>query len=115
MTLRKNKKYASLIGVMLKDKTFKTYSHQRRLKNPTSNTDEIYDIAKELVKELWNEEGIRLVGVSLGKFSNIQTHQISMFEDVEVVENNNELDKVLDKLKSTYGINIIKKASQIKK
>ena len=114
MTLRKNKKYASLIGVMLKDKTFKTYSHQRKLKNPTSNTDEIYEIAKELVKELWNEEGIRLVGVSLGKFSNIQTHQISMFEDVEVVENNNELDKVLDKLKNIYGSNIIKKASQIK-
>lgn len=115
MTLRKNNKYASLIGVMLKDKSFKTYSHQRRLKNPTSNTDEIYSIAKELVKELWNEEGIRLVGVSLGKFSNFQTHQISMFEDVKVKENNDELDKVLDKLKNTYGTNIIKKASQLKK
>lgn len=113
MILRKNNKYASLIGVMLKDKNFKTSSHQRKLKNPTSNTDEIYRIAKELVKELWNEEGIRLVGVSLGKFSNIQTHQISMFEDVKVVEQNNELDKVVDKLKSVYGTNIIKKASQI--
>lgn len=115
ITLRKNNKYTSLVGVMLKDKTFKTYSHQRRLKNPTSNTDEIFEIAKELVKELWNEEGVRLVGVSLGKFSNIQTHQISMFEDVEVVEKNNELDKVMDKLKSIYGSDIIKKASQVKK
>ena len=113
--LRKNKKYTSLIGVMLKDKSFKTSSHQRRLKNPTSNTDEIYSIAKELVKELWNEEGIRLVGVSLGKFSSIQTHQISIFEDVEVVDKNNELDKVVDKLKSVYGNNIIKKASQVQK
>ena len=115
ISLRKNKKYTSLVGVMLKDKNFKTYSHQRRLKNPTSNTDEIYGIAKELVKELWNEEGIRLVGVSLSKFSNIQTHQLSIFEDVKQVESNNELDKVLDKLKDTYGSNIIKKASQIKK
>ena len=63
---------------------------------------------------MWNEEGVRLVGVSLGKFSNFQTHQISMFEDVQVVEKNNELDKVVDKLKSVYGNNIIKKASQIK-
>ena len=70
MTLRKNNKYASLIGVMLKDKNFKTCSHQKKLKNPTSNTNEIYSVAKELVKELWNEEGVRLVGVSLGKFSN---------------------------------------------
>ena len=113
-SLRKQNKYTSLISVMLKDKYFKTYSHQRKLKNPTSNTDEIYKIAKELIKELWNEEGIRLVGVSLSKFSSNLTHQLSMFEDVKNVENNNELDKVLDKLKETYGNNIIKKASQIK-
>lgn len=115
MTLRKNNKYTSLIGVMLKDKNFKMYSHQKRLKNPTSSTDEIYNIAKQLVKELWNEEGIRLVGISLGKFSNTQAHQISMFEDVKIVEKNNELDKVIDKLKNVYGSNIIKKAYQIKK
>ena len=115
MTLRKNNKYTSLVGVMLKDKTFKTYSHQRRLKNPTSNTDEIYKIAKELVKELWNEEGIRLVGVSLSKFSSICVHQLSIFDDIKVLESNSELDKVLDKLKNTYGTDIIKKASQIKK
>ena len=113
-TLRKNNKYTSLVGVMLKDKYFKTYSHQRRLKNPTSNTDEIYKISKELIKELWNEEGVRLVGVSLSKFSSSLNHQISIFEDIKYVEKNNELDKVLDKLKETYGSNIIKKASQIK-
>ena len=113
-TLRSNKKYTTLVGVILKDKNFKTYSHQRKLKNPTSNTDEIYLITKELVKELWNEEGIRLVGVSLSKFTSIQTHQLSIFEDAKTVEKNNELDKVLDKLKKTYGSDIIKKASQMK-
>ena len=115
ITLRKSNKYTSLVGVILKDKNFKTYSHQRSLKNPTSNTDEIYNIAKELMKELWNEEGIRLVGVSLSKFSNYKTHQISLFEDVKEVESNNELDKVVDKLKDIYGTDIIKKASQLKK
>lgn len=113
MTLRKNNKYASGIGVILKDKNFKTYSHQRKLKNPTSNTDEIYRVAKELVKELWNEEGIRLVGISLNRFSNIQSYQISMFEDIDVVKSNDELDRVVDKLKNIYGSDIIKKASQI--
>ena len=113
--LRKKNKYASLVGVMLKDKNFKVYSHQRKLKNPTSNTDEIYNVAKELVKELWNEEGIRLVGVSLSKLSNSLSHQISLFEDLNEVENNNELDKVIDNLKNTYGSNIIKRASQLKK
>ena len=40
----------------------------------------------------WNEEGIRLVGVSLSKFSNSLVHQISIFEDLKQVEKNNELD-----------------------
>ena len=115
MQLRRKNKYTSLVGVVLKDKTFKMKSHQRKLKNPTSNTDYIYNVVKELVKELWDEEGIRLVGVSLGKFSNCLSHQISLFEDIKVVENNNELDKVVDKLKNVYGSNIIKKASEFKK
>lgn len=115
ISLRRKNKYTNQIGVVLKDKFFKSYSHQRKLKNPTSNTDEIYKVAKELIKELWNEEGIRLVGVSLNKLTSSLTHQISLFEDVKEVENNNELDKVVDRLKSIYGNNIISKASQLKK
>ena len=113
--LRSKNKYANQVGVMLKDKNFKVSSHQKRLNNATSNTDTIYYNAKELVKELWNKEGIRLVGVSLGKLTTKLTHQISMFEDIKEVENNNELDKVVDNLKKIYGNNIIGKASNLKK
>lgn len=113
--LRNKGKYANQVVVMLKDKNFKTMSHQRGLKNSTSNTDTIYNISKELVKELWNKESVRLVGVSLGKLTTKLTHQISLFEDIKDVENNNELDKVLDNLKKTYGNNIINKASKINK
>lgn len=114
VSLRKKNKYASQIGVILKDKKFKVYSHQRKIKNPTSNTDEIYNVSKDLIKELWNGEGIRLVGVSLSKFSSSKIHQISIFDNVKLLDNNDELDKVVDKLKSIYGSDIIKKASQIK-
>lgn len=113
--LRAKNKYASQVGVVLKDKNFKTYSHQRKLKNPTSNTDEVYTIAKELIKELWNEEGIRLVGVSLAKFTSSLTHQISIFEDFKEIEKNNELDRIIDNLKKTYGNDAINRASQFKK
>ena len=115
LQIRKKNKYTSLVGVMLKDKNFKVSSHQKKLKNPTSNTDQIYTIVKELTRELWNEEGIRLVGVSISKFSSSLNHQMSMFEDLSDVEENNELDKVIDKLKETYGKNIINKASQFDK
>jgi len=64
---------------------------------------------------LWNEEGIRLVGVSLAKFSSSLNHQISIFEDVSGFEKDNELDKILDDLKKTYGSNVINRASNLKK
>lgn len=115
LQLRKKNKYTSLVGVMLKDKNFKVSSHQKKLKNPTSSTDQVYNVVKELTSELWNEEGIRLVGVSISKFSSSLNHQMSMFEDLSDVEENNELDKVIDKLKETYGKNIINKASQFDK
>ncbi len=113
--LRKKEKYATLVGVTLRDKNFKTSQHQRKLKNPTSNTDEIYNVAKVLVKELWNEEKIRLVGVSIGKFTNNLSHQLSLFEDSNSIKEDNELDKTLDRLKIIYGNNIIDKAIKFKK
>ncbi len=115
ISLRKKNKYTNQVGVILKDKYFKTYSHQKKLKNPTDSTDEIYEIAKVLAKELWNEEGIRLVGVSLSKFSTSFNHQISIFDNVEDIKQNSELDKTLDRLKEIYGENIINKAFKFKK
>ena len=55
------------------------------------------------------------MGVSLNKLSSEVNHQISLFEDVAVTKNNNELDKIIDKLKETYGNNIVIRASSIKK
>lgn len=112
ITLRKKDKYAYQVGVTLKDKNFKVYSHQKKLKNPTNKTDEVYNIAKQLIKECWNEEGIRLVGVSLSKFTNILNHQISIFDDLSRDKDDKELDKTIDKLKEIYGKDIIKRASQ---
>lgn len=110
--LRRKKKFASVVSVMLKDKNFKTYQHQRKIKNPTDNTDKIYEIAKQLTREMWNEEGIRLVGISLSKLSNNLNYQLSIFEDIEEVKTNKELDKTIDKLKELYGSKIIDKASK---
>lgn len=109
--LRKKNKYSYQVGVILKDKNFKSYSHQRKLKNPTNKTNEIYNISKQLIKECWNEEGIRLVGISLSKFSSSLNHQISLFDDLNEYDKEEKLDRAVDELKKTYGKNIIRRAS----
>ena len=113
ITLRRDKKYASVVSVTIKDKEFHTYSRQKKLLNETDNTEEIFLEIKNLFLEAWDEEPIRLLGVGLSHLSSNKKRQLSLFEEVETVEKDSELDKVLDKLKSEYGPNIIKKASLV--
>ena len=111
--LRKQKKYASVIVVTLKDKFFKRISHQKKLVNATNLTEEIYKTACDILDEMNVDDGIRLIGVRLDKLSDTSSHQVSLFEDLKVREDNNELEKTVDKLKEKYGFKVIKKASLV--
>lgn len=113
LNLRKNNKFAYVIGVTIKDKYFKTYSHQRKLVNATNNTEEIYSIVKDLFLETWNEDPIRLLGVSLTKLTDTQKRQLSLFDEIEKIDKHSDLEKTIDKLKGQYGSKIIQKASLI--
>lgn len=113
VSLRREKKYASVVSVTIKDREFKTYSRQKKLINETDNTDEIFSEIKKLFNEAWDEEPIRLLGVGVSHLTVDKKRQLSLFEEEESVEKNSELDKVIDKLKSQYGVNIIQKASLI--
>ena len=109
--LRKQKKYASVIVVTLKDKFFKRVSHQKKIVNATNLTEEIYKVACAILSEMSVEDGVRLIGVRLDKLSDTSSHQVSLFEDLKVREDNNELEKTVDELKEKYGFKVIKKAS----
>ncbi len=111
--LRRQKKYASVVVVTLKDKFFKRMSHQKKLVNATNLTEEIYKTACEILGEMNVEDGIRLIGVRLDKLSDTSLHQVSLFEDLKVREDGNSLEKTVDELKEKYGFKIIKKASLI--
>ena len=113
ISLRKEKKYASVIAVQLKDKYFKNYTHQRKLKNPTNITNEIYQISTELLKEMWDGKPIRLVGIRLDQLTEEVNHQVSLFEDLEVRKKENQLEQVVDEIKEKFGVSAIGKASLI--
>ena len=70
-------------------------------------------MCKILACELYNDESIRLVGVSLSKLTDYSNYQISLFEDVNDKQKDSNLDKVVDDLKQLYGSKIINKASII--
>lgn len=113
ITLRKKDKYAKVIGVTLRDKNFNNTSHQKKLVNATNSTDEIYNVACNLVKDIYNEEPIRLIRISLNGLTDSVNHQISIFDNEPNNISNSKLDKVIDGLKEQYGDNIISNASII--
>ena len=115
LALRKKNKYANVVGVVLKDKFFQTKSHQMRLVNATNDTNTIFKACKKLAKEIYKDESIRLVGVSLSKLTDKYNYQISIFEDFIDKRKDNNLNKILDELKTTYGNKIINKASLLNK
>ena len=65
----------------------------------------------DILSEMDIDDGVRLIGVRLDKLSDSSSHQVSLFEDLKVREDSNELEKTVDFLKEKYGFKVIKKAS----
>lgn len=110
LRLRKQKKYTTTICVIIKDSYFKRKTHQRKLKNATNITDEIYDIAKSILKEM-EITSVRLIGLRLDNLVNTKEYQVSLFEDGNTRDKSEQIDTVIDDLKDKYGNKIITKAS----
>lgn len=105
--IRKQNKYANVIVVILKDNNFKKYSHQKKIETPTNNNEEIYNMAKIILREIYENEKIRLIGIRLDNLTDKKIKQVSIFDKLE---DENKIDEVVDKLNNKYK-NIIKKAT----
>ena len=110
LRLRKQKKYAKVICVIIKDNYFKRKTHQKKLKNATNITSEIYDYTKEILKEM-EIETVRLIGVRLDNLVTNNDYQVSLFDSFSKKTTDEKFDNVIDKLKDKYGNKIITKAS----
>ena len=104
--LRKEKMYASVVNVHLKNNEFKTVSHQKKLMYKTDTTNDILDTAKELLKELYTGDLIRLIGEK-------EELQLSIFDQKENSKNR-KLDETLDKLKEKFGYEVVTRATELR-
>ncbi|GAA0738095.1 DNA polymerase IV [Clostridium oceanicum] len=104
--LRKLKKNCLSISVTIRNNDFKDYSHQKKIKNSTSSTEEVYNISKKLFLEMWNNEPIRLLGVSISNICKEEYYQVTLFEDKKKNKSSN-LDRTIDGIREKYGENYI--------
>jgi len=102
--LRKWELLANTVSVQLRTSSFKDYSHQKKLEFSTNTTKEFYKSVKEVFREMYNEEPIRLIGVRADKLIEKSEEQISLFSSNEKYQ---KIDKVLDNINKKYGKNTI--------
>ncbi|MCY6370789.1 DNA polymerase Y family protein [Clostridium ganghwense] len=102
MRLRDSKNLCSSVAVSIKNSSFKSYSHQRKLDYHTNSTDRILEVTKELFDEMWKGDPIRLLGVRVGYLCSDKVTQVSIF-DKENIEKNAVLDRTIDEFRIRYG------------
>ncbi len=101
---REKNLFASNIAITIKTSTFKNFSHQVTLVNPTNNTMEIYHTVLKIYEQINIDEKIRNIGIRLGDLKSNVNEQISLFEEKK---DNNDLQKLIDNINSKYNNSVI--------
>ena len=111
--LRKQKMLAKVVNVQLRTKDFVDTSHQRKMLSATASTKEIFNNAKELLKQMYRKgTPIRLIGLRLDDLTDKEEMQISLFDNVKD-RKQEKLDKAIDSLKDKYGYDLITRAGNM--
>ncbi|MGN0694654.1 MAG: DNA polymerase IV [Lentihominibacter sp.] len=107
--LRRLGRYAGRVSVYLRSSNLHGYSHQVKLYGMINTTNEIFDIAKRLVDEMWKKEPVRAMSVSLSDLSGKDCIQMSLF-DIRDKEKEEILDSTVDKIREQFGTKSIFRA-----
>ena len=111
--LRRYDLLANVVNFQLRTKDFEDKSHQRKLPEATSNTKEIYALAKELLEEMYIKgTQIRLIGMRVDNLIEKDELQLSLFGQQDN-EKQEKIDKVVDELKQKYGYNSVTRAGKL--
>ena len=111
LRLRNEKKYAKVVSVQLRNNDFFNYQHQKKLVNPISSNEDIYEVSCELLKIMWKEDPIRLVGLRVSDFTDEPYEQISLFDEVGKIEKRDKIQKTIDDINKKFGNDVIKSAA----
>lgn len=103
-SLRNNQMYAGTIQIGIKTNDHRYKLHQRKLIDCTDSTNEIYNICKQLVREMTIDKPIRHVQVRLTDLSSNSRYQFSL------LKKESSIDRHIDDIRNRYGDRVIKRA-----
>ena len=113
--LRAIQSNAGTITVEIKYADFSSCSHQMSLAMPSNSTTMIYETSVKLLKELWNGNSVRLLGVRATKLieesAPVQLDLFSYQMQNPQNERNKKLDLAIDSIRKKYGDEAIMRGS----
>ena len=113
--LRKNNKQTSVVGLQIgfsKNYGGRFY-HVMKLETPTDSSNTILGTCMLIFDRYYNNEPIRVVGVSCGGLVDKESVQLNLFESIEEEEKENKKDKTIDEITTKYGKNSLVRASAL--
>lgn len=87
------------------------FSHQASFDQPTQHESTIYQACLCLFDQFYEDLPIRTIHVSLTNLVDTTHQQLSLFEDIEQLDKEYELQTAIDQIKKKYGKNKINRAS----
>ena len=101
--LRKSTLQAGTIQIKIRQSDFQTFTRQKSLQPPINNTDQIFQVARELLA-IWLESnpdvGVRLLGVGGSNLS--PAEQLDLFADSDD-QAPGAIDRTVDKIRDRFG------------
>lgn len=107
--LRLDKAYVSVVQIQITDNEFHNTSHQTTLPSSTNVTEKLYECACGLFDRAWNHKPIRLLGIYTSKATTENYEQYNLF-DMDKYEKLQKLNSAVDKIRTRYGEDSIKRA-----
>jgi DNA polymerase-4 len=104
--LKQENKKAQTIGLILKYANFKQINRSMSLDNATNNDKEIYSIVEDIFDEYFTQgDNIRLVGIFASRLiaATEDLKQYTIFDDPNVLDKEDGIQRLLKILKSEFG------------
>ncbi|MDA3844971.1 MAG: DNA polymerase IV [Vallitaleaceae bacterium] len=102
--LRKKEFKGRTINIKIKFNDFEVITRARTINQPTDSTDEIFEVAYDLMRINKGDKGIRLIGVTMSNIDVDKPVQMSLFDQENEVR---PVDDMVDLIREKFGYDAV--------
>ncbi|WP_366094118.1 Y-family DNA polymerase [uncultured Finegoldia sp.] len=113
--IRRIRKKASVVSIYVgfSHREMRKSIHIQKTISPTQSTAELTEHVMELFRKKYSGGSVRRLAVSYENLLDESCVEFSIFDDVDKIEKQNNLEKAIDEIRDKYGFTSIQKATSL--